>query len=111
MQAAYLLVGTNWVDKPSASLIQVAEATVSLFQRRRCLTRLYSLIGKGAPAKEPIAMTIINLNKYRKQRKRSEEQRRSAENRVRFGLDKDKRMRELQEREQARKDIEGKRLD
>lgn len=56
-------------------------------------------------------MTIINLNKYRKQRKRSEEQRRSAENRVRFGLDKDKRMRELQEREQARKDIEGKRLD
>jgi uncharacterized protein DUF4169 len=56
-------------------------------------------------------MAIINLNKHRKQRRRSEDERRAAENRIRFGLGKGPRTRDLREREQAKKDLEGKRLD
>lgn len=56
-------------------------------------------------------MTIINLNKHRKHRQRSQDERRAAENRVRSGVSKERRIRELREREQAKKDIEGKRLD
>lgn len=56
-------------------------------------------------------MTIISLNKYRKQRQRSQDKHRAAENRIRFGRSKKWRARELQEREQAKKDLEGKHLD
>jgi Domain of unknown function (DUF4169) len=56
-------------------------------------------------------VTIVNLNKYRKQRERTEDQRRAAENRVRFGRGKQARINEQRERERAKKDIQGKRLD
>ncbi len=56
-------------------------------------------------------MTIINLNKHRKQRQRSQDEQRAAENRVRFGRTKALRIGERREREQAKRDIDGKRLD
>lgn len=56
-------------------------------------------------------MTIVNLNKYRKQRQRSEDEHHAVENRIRFGLRKDERIHKLREHEQAAKDMEGKRLD
>jgi Domain of unknown function (DUF4169) len=54
---------------------------------------------------------IVNLNKYRKKRERAEDERRAAENRVRFGRSKKSREKDLYDREQAKKDIDDKRLD
>jgi hypothetical protein len=53
---------------------------------------------------------IINLNRYRKNRKRAEAERGAAENRGRFGRSKAARMQELRENARARKEIEDKRL-
>jgi len=55
-------------------------------------------------------VTIVNLNKYRKQHERSKDQRRAAENRVRFGRGKQARSNDLRERGRAKNDMEGKRL-
>ena len=57
------------------------------------------------------AMKIVNLNQYRKQRRRSEVERRAAENRFSFGRTKAERSKELNDTERARKELEGKRLD
>jgi Domain of unknown function (DUF4169) len=54
---------------------------------------------------------IVNLNKYRKQRKRAEAEQRTAENRVRFGQDKAARTAERRDREQSEKSLDDKRLD
>ena len=56
-------------------------------------------------------MKIVNLNQYRKQRRRSEVERRAAENRFSFGRTKAERSKELSDTERARKELEGKRLD
>ena len=56
-------------------------------------------------------MKIVNLNQYRKRRRRSEGERRAAENRVRFGRTKAERRKDLGDSERAVKDLEGKRLD
>ena len=57
------------------------------------------------------AMKIVNLNQYRKRRRRSEVERRAAENRVSFGRIKAERSKDLSDSERARKELEGKRLD
>jgi hypothetical protein len=54
---------------------------------------------------------IINLNQYRKKRRRTEAETKAQENRVRFGRSKEERIAELRERERAKKEIENKRLD
>jgi hypothetical protein len=54
---------------------------------------------------------IINLNQYRKKRRRTEVETQAKENRVRFGRSKEERTAELRERERAKKEIENKRLD
>jgi len=54
---------------------------------------------------------ILNLNQYRKKRRRTEAETRAKENRVRFGRSKEERTAELRERERAKKEIENKRLD
>jgi hypothetical protein len=54
---------------------------------------------------------IINLNQYRKKRRRTEAETQAKENRVRFGRSKEERIAELRERERAKKEIENKRLD
>jgi Domain of unknown function (DUF4169) len=56
-------------------------------------------------------MGTVNLNQYRKKRRRAEAERRAADNRVRFGRSKEERSRDLLESERAKKEIEGKRLD
>jgi hypothetical protein len=54
---------------------------------------------------------IINLNQYRKMRRRTEAETQAKENRVRFGRTKEERAADLRERERAKKEIENKRLD
>jgi hypothetical protein len=54
---------------------------------------------------------ILNLNQYRKKRRRTDAETRAKENRVRFGRSKEERTAELRERERAKKEIENKRLD
>jgi Domain of unknown function (DUF4169) len=54
---------------------------------------------------------IVNLNKYRKQRRRAETEQRAAENRVRFGRGKAARTADQRDREQAKKSLDTKRLD
>ena len=54
---------------------------------------------------------IVNLNQYRKKRRRAEAERRATDNRVRFGRSKEERNKLLRESARARKELEGKRLD
>jgi hypothetical protein len=56
-------------------------------------------------------MKIVNLNQYRKGRRRSEAERRAAENRVSFGRTKAERSKDLSDSERVTKELEGKRLD
>jgi hypothetical protein len=55
--------------------------------------------------------SVINLNKYRKAKKRAEAGRRAAEKRVAFGRTKAERSNAQDERERADRDLENKRLD
>jgi hypothetical protein len=54
---------------------------------------------------------IVNLNQYRKKRRRAETEARASENRIRFGRNKQERLKESDDRERAGKAIENKRLD
>jgi uncharacterized protein DUF4169 len=54
---------------------------------------------------------IVNLNQYRKKRRRAEAELRVKESRVRFGRSKEECLRERRERERETKEIEDKRLD
>jgi hypothetical protein len=67
--------------------------------------------GWAAPADGALEAMIVNLNQYRKKRRRAEAEERAKENRIRFGRGKEERSRELRERERADKEIEDKRLD
>ena len=62
-------------------------------------------------AAEASEAMIINLNQYRKKRRRTEAETQAKENRVRFGRTKEERAADLRERERAKKEIENKRLD
>jgi hypothetical protein len=53
---------------------------------------------------------IVNLNRYRKKRRREEADARAAENRIRFGRGKEERANQLRENERAKKEIDDKRL-
>jgi hypothetical protein len=55
--------------------------------------------------------TIVNLNKHRKKRGRVEQERRAAENRIRFGRSKQQRGKDALETARAQKEIEDKRLE
>jgi hypothetical protein len=54
---------------------------------------------------------VVNLNKYRKQRRRAEAAKQAAEQRLRFGRDKGERARTRSERDRRARELEGKRLD
>lgn len=56
-------------------------------------------------------MTVVNLNRYRKRRKRTEKERLAAENRVRFGRSNPARGKERRERERDAAALDGKHLD
>jgi hypothetical protein len=55
--------------------------------------------------------SVVNLNRFRKAKKRSEAERRAAENRVAFGRSKSERRKAQDESERASRDLENKRLD
>lgn len=54
---------------------------------------------------------IVNLNQFRKRKARSEKERVAAENRVRFGRDRDIRALESHERERERRTWENNRIE
>lgn len=54
---------------------------------------------------------IVNLNKYRKQRRRLEAARQASENRAQFGRDKAERATTQADRERQAKTLDGQRLD
>ncbi len=54
---------------------------------------------------------VVNLNRARKARKKTEDQRRADENRVRFGRPKAERRRDAAEKEREQRDLDGKRLE
>ena len=55
--------------------------------------------------------SVVNLNRFRKAKKRSEAERRAAENRVAFGRSKAERRKTQDESERASRDLENKRMD
>ena len=57
-----------------------------------------------------MASNVVNLNRFRKQKRREEEARQAEVNRVRHGRTKGERERELADRERAARLLEGKRL-
>lgn len=54
---------------------------------------------------------LVNLNKARKQRERDTAKTRAAENRVRFGQDKNTRDKTRKDAERIRQELDGKKLD
>lgn len=54
---------------------------------------------------------IVNLNKLRKRRRRHEDQKQAAENRIRFGRRKAERSETYSEQNRESKTLEGKKLD
>jgi hypothetical protein len=54
---------------------------------------------------------IVNLNKFRKAKKRDEAQQRAAENRALFGRSKKDRLAGDEDRKRAQRELDGKRLD
>ena len=52
---------------------------------------------------------VVNLNRFRKRRARDEDERRAAENRVRFGRTKADRDKAARTAEKAAKELEGER--
>jgi hypothetical protein len=71
-------------------------------------TKFFTPVSMAAEASQAM---IVNLNQYRKKRRRAEAETQAKENRVRFGRSKEERAAELRERERAKKEIENKRLD
>lgn len=57
-----------------------------------------------------MASNVVNLNRFRKQKRREEEARQAEANRVRHGRTTAQKERELAERERAARLLEGKRL-
>jgi hypothetical protein len=54
---------------------------------------------------------VVNLNRFRKAKKRAEDERRAAENRTAFGRSKSERRLSETEAVRRRRELEGKRLD
>ncbi|MES2885858.1 MAG: DUF4169 family protein [Pseudomonadota bacterium] len=54
---------------------------------------------------------IINLNKVRKLKMRTDAEKRAAENRIRFGRSKDEKQRERNETAEAARKLDGHKLD
>ena len=54
---------------------------------------------------------VINLNRFRKQRERAGARKAAAENRIRFGRDKEERAKDRGESTRTAKELDDKRLD
>ncbi|MBE7638536.1 DUF4169 family protein [Sneathiella sp. P13V-1] len=54
---------------------------------------------------------VVNLNKFRKQQRRSEQEKQASENRTRFGLNKMQKKEIRDKAEKAEKELSGKKLD
>lgn len=60
---------------------------------------------------EAVNGMIVNLNRFRKQRRRTEAETQATENRIRFGRRKEEREQVSRERERAKKELDNKRLE
>jgi Domain of unknown function (DUF4169) len=73
--------------------------------------KLRARVRRQFPRVQASEAMIINLNQYRKKRRRTEAETQAKENRIRFGRSKEERTAELRERERAKREMENKRLD
>ncbi|HML09526.1 MAG TPA: DUF4169 family protein [Stellaceae bacterium] len=55
--------------------------------------------------------SVVNLNRFRKGKKRAEAKQRAAENRALYGRSKDERRLAEDERQRAARELDGKKLD
>ena len=55
--------------------------------------------------------SIVNLNRFRKAKKRLDDQRRAVENRAAFGRGKTERRKADEERQRIARELDGKRID
>ena len=55
--------------------------------------------------------SVVNLNRFRKAKRRAEDARRAAENRAAFGRSKDERRTAEEERQRRERDLDGKRIE
>ena len=60
---------------------------------------------------ERMAGNVVNLNRFRKKKRREEQAKQAEINRIRHGRTKAEKERELAERERAARALEGKRLE
>jgi len=60
---------------------------------------------------ERMMPAVVNLNRFRKAKKAAEAERRAAENRAAFGRAKAERRKADDEREQRKRDLDGKRIE
>ena len=67
--------------------------------------------GPGLVSKEREMASVVNLNRFRKAKKRAAAERRAAENRTAFGRTKPERKLVERERERADRDLEGKKIE
>lgn len=51
---------------------------------------------------------VVNLNRFRKQRRRDEREKQASENRIRFGQPKSETARQRQEQDRLFRDLDGK---
>lgn len=61
--------------------------------------------------KESAVASVVNLNRFRKAKKREEAQQHAAENRAAFGRTKAKRQERAKESRRSQRELDGKRLD
>jgi hypothetical protein len=61
--------------------------------------------------KETTVASVVNLNRFRKAKKRDEAQRQAAENRVLSGRTKAERQQRAKEQDRAQRELDSKRLD
>ncbi|HVC54527.1 MAG TPA: DUF4169 family protein [Stellaceae bacterium] len=63
------------------------------------------------PGRGLVMASVVNLNRFRKARQRTEDERRAAENRATFGRSKAERQKADSERERIARDLDGKQVD
>lgn len=70
-----------------------------------------AVLGFGFDGKEDSVASVVNLNRFRKAKKREDAQQRAAENRALYGRAKSVRRLNDAERAVAKRELDGKKLD
>lgn len=101
-EARSLRIAGTFASRQSAAVVGVRRSA-AIGRRVRYTRHIF--------ARGHCVATIVNLNQHRKKRERADEERRAAENRVRFGRSKEERSKDLRESARTRKELDDKRLE